>query len=327
VAAVTSPQLSVVVASHDRPIRLRWLLNALAEQTLDRGLWEVVVGHDSKGPETEELLVSHPLTDAGVLRWRQLEPGYGKAGAHRNAALELARAPVVVFTDDDCRPPPDWLEKIVAAVGRYPHAIVQGPVLPDPDEWAMLRSPHPRTQRFTDVPRASAECANIAYPREIVDRVGGFDEMLDTAEDTDLNLRARAAGASYVGDLRTLTYHAVAEGSLLDRIRDARRWEGLPQLLARHPDIRRQYTLGIVWRPSHLWLPVALLGLLRGRRNPRWSMLALPWLSYPFRAANHGTDVRGRLRTVLELPGLAAIDIAEIAVLARGSIRWRSFLL
>jgi GT2 family glycosyltransferase len=327
VGAVAAPELSVVVASHDRPLRLRWLLNALADQTLDRALWEVVVGHDSKGPETEELLAGHPLTDAGILRWRRLEPGHGKAGAHRNAALELVRAPVVVFTDDDCRPPRAWLENVLAAVHSHPGAIVQGPVLPDPDEWAMLRSPHPRTQRFTDVPRASAECANIAYPREIVDRVGGFDEMLATAEDTDLNLRARAAGASYVGDLRTLTYHAVEEGSLLDRIRDTRRWEGLPQLLARYPDLRRQYTLRIFWRPSHLWLPVALLGLLLGRRNPRWSVLALPWLSYPFRAANHGTDIRGRLRTVMELPGLAAIDIAEMVVLGRGSVRWRSLLL
>jgi len=325
--AVTSPELSVVVASHDRPIRLRWLLNALAEQTLDRALWEVVVGHDSSGPETEELLASHPLTRAGILRWRRLEPGHGKAAAHRNAALEFARSPAVVFTDDDCRPPADWLEKVLAAVRTHAGAIVQGPVLPDPDEWATLRSPHPRTQRFIDVPRASAECANIAYPREIVDRLGGFDETLETAEDTDLNMRALATGAEYVGDQRMLTYHAVEEGSLLSRIRDCGRWQGLPQLVRRHPGIRRQYTLRIFWRPSHLWLPVALLGLLRGRRNPLWSLFALPWLSYPFRAANHGTDARGRLRTVMELPGLAAIDIAEIAVLARGSIRWRSLLL
>ena len=39
----SSPEISVVVASHDRPLRLRWLLNALEEQTLERDRWEIVV--------------------------------------------------------------------------------------------------------------------------------------------------------------------------------------------------------------------------------------------------------------------------------------------
>src|SRR6478672_2900983 len=80
-------ELSVIVASHDRPLRLRWLLNALEAQTLDRALWEVVVGHDSAGPETEELLTTHPLAQAGVLRHVRLEPGTGTP--RRPAAEEV----------------------------------------------------------------------------------------------------------------------------------------------------------------------------------------------------------------------------------------------
>ena len=40
------PDLTVAVASHERPLRLRWLLNALEEQTLERARFEVVVCHD-----------------------------------------------------------------------------------------------------------------------------------------------------------------------------------------------------------------------------------------------------------------------------------------
>ncbi len=61
VGVTREPEISVVVASHDRPYRLRWLLNALEEQTLDRDRWEVIVAHDSRGPETEALLREHPL--------------------------------------------------------------------------------------------------------------------------------------------------------------------------------------------------------------------------------------------------------------------------
>src|SRR4051812_3550920 len=123
-----APELTVVVPSHDRPLRLRWLLNALEAQTLDKALWEVVVGHDSAGPETEELLTTHPLAKAGVLRHASLPPGTAPPGANRNAALKLARGRTLVFTDDDCRPPERWLETVRAAVERNPGAIIQGRV-------------------------------------------------------------------------------------------------------------------------------------------------------------------------------------------------------
>ena len=52
------PELSVVVVSHNRPLRLRSLLNALGRQTLERSLWEVIVCHDSVGGETERVLAA-----------------------------------------------------------------------------------------------------------------------------------------------------------------------------------------------------------------------------------------------------------------------------
>src|SRR5436305_1344418 len=89
------------------------------------------------GPETEELLTTHPLAQAGVLRHVRLEPGTGTPGANRNAALRLATAPTIVFTDDDCRPPEQWLETVHASVERNPGAIIQGRVEGDPIEVAM----------------------------------------------------------------------------------------------------------------------------------------------------------------------------------------------
>src|SRR3954470_6358165 len=93
--------VSVVVPSHERPLRLRWLLNALEEQTLPRDRWELVVVHDSRGEETATLLDGHPLTEAGVLRHERLEPGTGTPARQRNVGWRRARAPLVAFTDDD----------------------------------------------------------------------------------------------------------------------------------------------------------------------------------------------------------------------------------
>src|SRR4051794_41637152 len=100
------PELTVAVASHERALRLRWLLNALEEQTLPRDRFEIVVCHDSAGEETERLLRDHPLAAAGALRHVRLAPGSGSAARPRHVAWRGGRPPGGVVTDHDCPPPP-----------------------------------------------------------------------------------------------------------------------------------------------------------------------------------------------------------------------------
>jgi glycosyltransferase involved in cell wall biosynthesis len=321
---VPPPELSVVVPSHFRPLRLRWLLNALWEQTLDRARWEVIVGHDS-GPETEQLLREHPLAAAGVLRQAAAPAGTGTPASNRNRALALARAPMVVFTDDDCRPPAVWLQRVLEAAARHPGAVIQGPVQADPAEAAMLRSPYPRTQHFEDVPRVWGECANIAYSRRLLQELGGFYAAgWVTGEDTDLILRARAAGAAYVGDAAMATRHAIEEGTLLDWVRGARRWRDLPDLIARHPRLRDELFLGVFWKESHAWALAAVGGIALATRRPLAAALVIPFArSRPWR----GGGPRGRLRHLAELPGWLLIDLAELAVLGAVSARRRVVVL
>ena len=319
-----APEISVVVASHDRPLRLRWLLNALEEQTLARDRWEVIVGHDSAGPETEELLRAHPLAAAGVLRHVTLAPSSAPPGRNRNAALGLARGELVVFTDDDCRPPRDWLERALAAARANPGAIVQGATAPDPDEAAILSAPHYHTQRIKP-PTPWSQACNILYPRELLEKVGGFEEEHMVGEDTDLRVRAQEAGAEYVGAPEWITFHAVEELTLLKVLKGRRRWVELPWLVKRHPAMRDDFYLKIFWKPQHVWLPFAVAGALLSRRNPLALLLAVPWAAHSL--PRHGTDPRGRYRAVIEAPDRFLVDATEFAVLAKGSIEQRSLFL
>lgn len=306
--------LSVVVPSHDRPLRLRWLLNALSEQTFTD--FEVVVVHDSAGPETDALLASHPLAPRAI----KLAP-CGPA-RKRNAGVEAAKAQTVVFTDDDCRPPADWLDRLHAAAGRSPGAIIQGRVLPDPDEVAVLHhAPWARSQEV-EPPSPYGQTANMLYPRDLVLAAGGFDESLPVAagEDTDLLMRARALGAAYVGEPEAVMYHAVLDGGLPARLRDAWRWQHLAAIRKRYPDLRRHLVWGVFWKVEHPLFLLALAGVLA--RRP-W--LALPWIVR--RTAGYGNSPRGRLRAASELPGRAALDATEIASAVRGSIRYRTVFL
>lgn len=318
------PEISVVVPSHDRPLRLRWLLNALEEQTLPRERWEVVVGHDSAGPETEELLRGHPLSAQGVLRHVTLPPGSAPPGKNRNAAWREARGELIAFTDDDCRPSADWLEKALAAARANPGAIVQGATYPDPDEQIVRMAPHYHSQRIHP-PVPYAEACNIVYPRALLERVGGFDEQHHVAEDTDLCARCRKAGAAYLGAPEVITFHAVEERSLAGTIRGRLRWQELPWVVKRHPELREAFYLRIFWKPTHVWLPFAAAGALLSRRNPLALLLAVPWAANSL--PRHGTNTRGRYRAVAEMPDRAAIDLTEFLVLLKGSIKHRTLFL
>jgi hypothetical protein len=318
-----------VVPSHDRPLRLRWLLNALACQTLDRERFEVIVCHDSSGPETAALLASHPLARAGVLQAVSIPPGTGPPGLQRNRGVEVARAPTVAFTDDDCRPPADWLERALAAARAHPGDVVQGATRPDPDELSVaLHAPHARSQTI-DPPVPWAQTCNIVYPRSLLERLGGFDELMQGGEDAELAARAVQAGARLVGAPEVVTYHAVHARGLLGTLRTLPRWQHLAGLVKGHPDLRRSFTLRLFWRETHPLLLVALAGgCVAARRPGRWRLagaLVVPWAARA--APAYGSSVRGRMRAVSELPGRAVVDLAEIMVLARGSIRYRTWLL
>jgi glycosyltransferase involved in cell wall biosynthesis len=320
------PEVSVVVPSHERPLRLRWLLNALEEQTLDRSRWELVVVHDSLGDATEALLESHPLKLDGVLRHRRLDAGTGTPARQRNVGWQMARAPLIAFTDDDCRPEPGWLAALLETAAKHPGAIVQGAVRPDPYETDLMRATHFRTLEV-DPPGPFAQTANILYPRPLLETTGGFDELLPTAagEDTELAMRARAAGAGYVGQADAVVNHAVEAYGLRAYLRLAWKWRHLPLVVKRHSEIRKLYKFGVFWRPGHMWLVVAVAGLAAAPVSRRSALLALPYANDLL--GRRGRNPRARLRAATEVPGRVAVDAVELAGLAWGSVRHRTLFL
>ncbi|HEV3229543.1 MAG TPA: glycosyltransferase, partial [Solirubrobacteraceae bacterium] len=251
----------------------------------------------------------------------------GSAGASekRNVAWRGARAPLIAFTDDDCRPQRQWLERILVAAAKRPGAIIQGLTEPDPDEAAVLRgAPWARTQ-FVEPPTAWAETCNIVYPRALLERLGGLDGRLSMGEDTDLAARALATGAELVAAPALLVYHGVDDPWLFARIRAAARWRDLAWVVKRHPQLRRALWGRIWFMPEHAALAGAAAGVALGRRHRAALALSAPWLALSLRHRGYGP--RGIVRAVSELPGRAAIDAAELAVLARASLTYRTLLL
>ena len=314
-----TPSVTVAVSSYRRPHLLRRLLDALEAQTvLD---FEVVVVDDASGDGTAAVL-AEPRPFA-LTALQQAENGGPAAGRER--AWRAGAAPVVAFTDDDCRPTPTWLEEGLAALGDRP-VVVVGRTAPDPEQEHLLVD-FSRTLRVDDA-RFAPTC-NVFYRREDLEAVGGFDTRFTHpgGEDTDLALRVEAHGSPRVFAPGALVHHEVRASDLRVALRDLLRWVDVPRLYAKHPAARRT-TLehGLFWKPSHppaVLLLTAVL-LAAARRSPEPLLLAVPWVR--FRTAVWPV-ARGPRRRWALLPGALAVDLTEVAVMLRGSVKHRTVVL
>jgi cellulose synthase/poly-beta-1,6-N-acetylglucosamine synthase-like glycosyltransferase len=311
-----SAEVAVVIPTRARETRLRFALEALAEQTLDRSRFEVLV---VRAPDSNPPFATAP----GGLEVRFLRAETAGPAVQRNLGWRASAAPLIAFTDDDCRPEPAWLEQLLAGA---PGAIVQGRTYPDPDERHLLYG----LARSVEIegPSAWFETCNIAYPRAVLEAAGGFDEAFPSnwGEDTDLGLRAQDAGAAVTHAPAAAVRHAVIHRTLPAAISEARRREALALLLARHPRQRSRLPGGVFANRTHARLALAAAGAAALPRT------RLGWLAIaPYPLAALVSHLRSAPRTprslaafCAHLPPAVALDVAEVAATVRGAIRHRS---
>lgn len=316
------PRVSVVIASHGRELRLRWLLNALEEQDVDQP-WEAIVVHDYDEETAARVIGTHPLAQAGLLTHLAIDPGTGSPALQRNIGWRAARSELIAFTDDDCRPEPGWLRGLLAQAGTDA-MVVQGRTRPEPFERPILAAPHVRTMVIDPVGPYAQTC-NILYPRALLERLGGFDEIAISGEDVGLSLRARAAGATIAAAPDAVVNHAIESHTLPGILRQNLKWRHLAYLVKRHPEFRRQLVFGVFWDADHARTSVALAGLVLAPRDRRYVVLCLPYVRHALR--RRGAGRRARAVSAVELPGQAVRQAAEVLGMAVGSVRHRTALL
>ncbi len=311
-----SSRISVVAATHNRAERLGRLLDGLRRQSLPRAEFEVVIVDDCSSDATAAVL--EEAAGRGDLALTVLrQPANGGQAAARERGWRATSSPLIAFTDDDCVPEPEWLERGLEALAANPGAIVQGRTLPEPGELDRL-GPFSRTVTV-DRPDSAFQTCNIFYPRELLERIGGFDTdafgRVHGGEDSDLAWRAIGTGAGAIFEPAALVHHAVNDLGPLGKIRLAAGWSLLAYV--RHPQLRRDhFANGVFWKHTHIWLARALLAALLPRRLwPLAIWLALPWARSLY--------ARGRIEGggPALAPFYAACDAAEMYACLRNSAK------
>lgn len=259
-------KVSVVLTTLNEGKNLRHLLDSLVHQ---ENLHEVVLVDAGSTDGTLDIVESY-RSRFPHLTIRQ-QPS--RRGEGRNVGARLATGDLLAFIDGDCIANAFWLRRLSRAWGGEPMRVVAGKTELT-GYWAftkMHRVELPHRGQDTTWPSC-----NLAYPRALFERLGGFDPTFVTAEDIDLNLRAVEAGAAIVHEPDAIVY-AKARDSITGFLRQAY-WNGYgrKQLTAKHGKLWSQYsfrqmtrTLGGLWGTMRMLSGmVGYLDAKLGRKAP-----------------------------------------------------------
>jgi glycosyltransferase involved in cell wall biosynthesis len=187
--------LSVVITVRNEERCLAQLLESLFQQEPP---FEIVLVDSESRDRTVEIAQSYARSHPELRVFSQ----DGSRGIGRNRGVHEARGAWIAFTDGDCFADSNWLHELRGGLAGA--AVVAGKtVVVGRQSYGALE----RVELFQSGYDVTYPSCNLAYHRDLFERLGGFDPRFITAEDIDLNLRAVRSGAAirYLPD--AVIYH------------------------------------------------------------------------------------------------------------------------
>ncbi len=179
--------VSVVVPIYNGEADLPGLIDSLRSQTYPVNQVEYLLVDNNSRDRTPEMLQALATPPIRSLSENRIQSSY----AARNQGIRLAQGEIVAFTDADCRPQPQWLEKLVQPFEDHEIGIVVGEIVALPgqtllekhaDRQDTLSQKHTIAHKFIPY----GQTANLAIRRHLFSQVGLFRPYLTTGGDADI---------------------------------------------------------------------------------------------------------------------------------------------
>jgi glycosyltransferase involved in cell wall biosynthesis len=205
------PFFSVIIPTYSHRAELPGCLEALARQQFPTDSIEVIVVDDGSA--------SPPATTvqgfANRLAIKLVTARHGGPAAARNVGARQAVGRFFAFTDDDCRPAPEWLSALAERFAAAPDHIIGGRTIN-----ALVKNPYAATSQlildvvyhhFNGTLSGEAQFLasnNLALPADAFATVGGFDATFTTSEDRELCDRWLRSGRRITYAPEAVVFHA-----------------------------------------------------------------------------------------------------------------------
>ncbi len=194
------PKISVIMCCYNEERTIREGLEGLKH--LQYPKYEVIVVDDGSTDLTAPIAKEYEVQLIST-------PNRGLSSA-RNTGLEAATGEIVAYIDGDAYPDPHWLTYLAMTFSSTSHAGVGGPNLPPlGDQWiadCVANAPgRPQHVLLTDCEAEHIPGCNMAFRKESLETIGGFDPQFRNAgDDVDICWRLQEKGW-------TLGYHPAAK--------------------------------------------------------------------------------------------------------------------
>jgi len=247
------PLISVVVTVKNEASNIGHLLDSLVIQEAPV---EVLIIDAASTDGTPEIVKDYSKRYDFI----KLRRYAAQRGESRNMGIKLSGGEIVAFTDGDCICNPFWAREIRNSLEKG--EVVGGKTI------AMGYEPFQslgRVEVYHKGVDITWPSCNLAYRKEVLDEIGGFDPRFVTAEDVDLNYRAVERGHRIEYNERMIVYHR--ERSTVVGFFKQAFWNGFgrKQLTMKHGSLWSSYNPSeMLKRPISIWWLVRTTVALSG---------------------------------------------------------------
>lgn len=283
-------RISAIICTHNRADYLPRAISSLVAQDLQNDAYEIIIVDNGSTDNTRDIVLS--FAAKGNIRYI-LEPVIGLSHA-RNKGWRNAAAPYVAYLDDDAIAKPTWLGKMLQVfetIDPRP-GCVGGRVTP------IWEAPRPAwlgdgiacsltVVDWSDIPHVLENLdsewlagANIAFPRNLLERLNGFTPYLDrsgarllSSGDVFLEKQVQKSGHNCFYHPEVEVFHHIP-ASRLTRSWFVRRYyyqgisDAVMQMLAESPSRKWRLKIAAKTAVDLLRQPGPLLGLMRSTNDP-----------------------------------------------------------
>lgn len=228
------PFVSVVIPTEHDEGDLAACLSSLLQVDYPNDRYEVVL----VAPTDADVTGLPPSND----RIRVVVEAAESASVARNSGVKAGRGDIVAFTDTDCSVSTKWLRELVRPFGAANVGAVAGAILPFPpateaERYAARRASHSQLRPMSDPEHPFGLMPNLAFRREPLLDVGGFDSNFPGGgwEDADLCWRfTRHTGLTLRYAPRAVVFHRYRSTPTAFLAQHYRYGTGLGLIYAKH---------------------------------------------------------------------------------------------
>ena len=262
--------VSVIIPAYNEEANLQRCLECVASQTISHDHFEVIVVDNGSTDSTATIAKAFVHRMPVKVESRPK----GAVSAVRNHGSSVSSGEVLAFLDADCFAPEDWLAEALSCApvsGMWgAHYIVPQDIGWVGRVWFEYQAT-PRTGPVSFLP-----AGDLFIRRKDFDRLGGFDESIETSEDVDLCSRAAAAGMPVIAIPALAVTHAGTPNNLRGFYRQ-NRWHGnhvLRVFLHNLPSLRNASVVGVsLYTLVLFWLTICTVPMALFWH--RWDLLLI----------------------------------------------------